>query len=68
MRSVHITNYYHRDSGGISTSYNNLMAAAERHRREVALIVPGEAEGREDVNEFARIHYVPAKYSGSSAV
>jgi glycosyltransferase involved in cell wall biosynthesis len=63
VRSVHITNYYHRDSGGISTSYNNLMAAAERHRREVALIVPGEGEGREDVNEFARIHYVPAKYS-----
>lgn len=63
LKSVHITNYYHKNSGGISTSYNNLMAAAERHRRYVRLIVPGETEEIEDVNEFARIYYIPAKYS-----
>jgi glycosyltransferase involved in cell wall biosynthesis len=63
LKSVHITNYYHKNSGGISTSFNNLMAAAERHRRHVRLIVPGEAEAQEQVNEFARIYYVPAKYS-----
>lgn len=39
------------------------MAAAERHRRFVRLIVPGETEAVEDVNEFARIYYIPAKYS-----
>lgn len=39
------------------------MTAAERHRRFVRLIVPGETEGVEEVNEFARIYYVPAKYS-----
>ena len=63
MKSVHITNYYHKNSGGISTSYNNLLAAAGRHRRHVRLIVPGENEAVEDVNEFARIYYVPANYS-----
>lgn len=63
MKSVHITNYYHKNSGGISTSYNNLLAAAERHQRYVRLIVPGEIEDVEDVNPFARIYYVPAKYS-----
>ncbi len=63
MKSIHITNYYHKNSGGISTSYNNLMAAAARHKRCVRLIVPGETEEIEDVNEFARIYYVPAKYS-----
>ncbi|PYT00403.1 MAG: hypothetical protein DMF63_07480 [Acidobacteria bacterium] len=63
MKSVHITNYYHKNSGGISTSFNNLLAAAERHRRHVRLIVPGETEAVEDVNEFAKIYYVPAKYS-----
>ena len=63
IKSVHITNYYHKNSGGISTSYNNLMAAAERHQRYVRLIVPGEAEEVEDVNEFAKIYYVPAKQS-----
>jgi glycosyltransferase involved in cell wall biosynthesis len=63
MKSVHITNYYHKNSGGISTSYNNLLAAAKRHERYVRLIVPGETESVEDVNEFAKIYYVPAKYS-----
>ncbi|HEY8559798.1 MAG TPA: glycosyltransferase, partial [Pyrinomonadaceae bacterium] len=63
LKSVHITNYYHKNSGGISTSFNNLLAAAERHRRYVRLIVPGETEAVEDVNEFAKIYYVPAKFS-----
>jgi glycosyltransferase involved in cell wall biosynthesis len=63
IKTVHLTNYYHKNSGGISTSYNNLLAAAGRHRRFVRLIVPGEKEDVEDVNEFARIYYVPAKYS-----
>jgi glycosyltransferase involved in cell wall biosynthesis len=63
IKSVHLTNYYHKNSGGISTSFNNLLAAAERHERQVRLIVPGETEAIEDVNPFARIYYVPAKYS-----
>ncbi len=63
IKSIHITNFYHKNSGGISTSYNNLLAAAERHQRYIRLIVPGETESVEDVNEFARIYYVPAKYS-----
>ena len=63
MKSVHLTNYYHKDSGGISTSYNALLAAAERHKREVRLIVPGESESVEIVNDFAKIYYVPAKAS-----
>jgi glycosyltransferase involved in cell wall biosynthesis len=63
LKSVHITNYYHKNSGGISTSYNNLLAAAERHKRYIRLIVPGETEAVEDVNEYAKIYYVPAKYS-----
>lgn len=63
LRSVHITNYYHKNSGGISTSYNNLLAAAERHRRFISLIVPGESEAVEDVNPYAKIYYVPAGYS-----
>ncbi|HEX9961356.1 MAG TPA: glycosyltransferase, partial [Pyrinomonadaceae bacterium] len=63
LKSVHLTNYYHKNSGGISTSFNNLLAAAERHRRLVRLIVPGETEAVEDVNDYAKIYYVPAKYS-----
>lgn len=63
MKSVHITNYYHKNSGGISTSFNNLLAAAGRRKREVRLIVPGEVEAEEQINDYAKIYYVPAKYS-----
>ncbi len=63
IKSVHITNYYHKNSGGISTSYNALMAAAGRHKRLMRLIVPGETEDIEIVNDYAKIYYVPAKYS-----
>ena len=63
MKSVHLTNYYHKNSGGISTSFNNLLTAAGRHEREVRLIVPGEKESVEEVNPFAKIYYVPARYS-----
>ncbi|MCC6329756.1 MAG: glycosyltransferase [Acidobacteria bacterium] len=62
-KSVHLTNYYHKNSGGISTSFNNLLDAAERHGRHVRLIVPGETESVEEINPFAKIYYVPAKYS-----
>ena len=63
IKSVHITNYYHKGSGGISTSYNNLLAAAERHERYVRLIVPGDSETVEEVNAFAKIYYVPGVQS-----
>ena len=63
FKSVHITNFYHKNSGGISTSYNNLLAAATRHRRHVRLIVPGETASVETLSEFAKIYYVPARRS-----
>ncbi|HYJ91520.1 MAG TPA: glycosyltransferase, partial [Pyrinomonadaceae bacterium] len=63
IRTVHLTNYYHKSSGGISTSYNNLLAAAEGHQRYVSLIVPGEHEEVEIINDFAKIYFVAARYS-----
>jgi glycosyltransferase involved in cell wall biosynthesis len=63
IRTVHLTNYYHKNSGGISTSYNNLLSAAGRHRRHVTLVVPGESEAVEVINDFAKIYYVSARYS-----
>ena len=63
FKSFHITNYYHKDSGGISTAYNALLAAAERNRRHMRLIVPGEREEVEQLSEFTKIYYVPARPS-----
>lgn len=39
------------------------MAAAGRHKREMRLIVPGETESVEIVNDYAKIYYIPAKQS-----
>lgn len=61
--TVHLTNYYHKSSGGISTSYNNLLAAAEKNRRYVRLIVPGESQEVETISEYAKIYFIPARYS-----
>jgi len=63
LKSVHLTNYYHKNSGGISTAYNKLLEAANRRERFVRLIVPGEKEEVEEVGEFGRIYYVPARKS-----
>ena len=63
MKSVHITNYYHKTSGGISTAYNHLLEAADRHKRFVRLIVPGEESSVEEVGEYGRIYYVKAGFS-----
>ncbi len=63
IKTVHLTNYYHETSGGISTSLNNLLKAAEKHERFVTLIVPGKKDSVEKVNDFAKIYYVAAPYS-----
>jgi glycosyltransferase involved in cell wall biosynthesis len=63
LKSVHITNYYHKNSGGISNSYNRLLEAAERHQRYVRLIVPGETDAVEEINPYAKIYYVQAPQS-----
>lgn len=63
LTSVHLTNYYHKHSGGISTAYNDLMAAGERHKRRVVLIVPGEQNDIENVNPYARVYYIRSRNS-----
>lgn len=63
ITTAHITNYYHRNSGGISTSYNKLLEAANRHKRELILIVPGERTETERVGAFGKIYFIEAPHS-----
>jgi alpha-1,6-mannosyltransferase len=60
IKTVHLTNYYHENSGGVSTSLNNLLAVAEESKRQVCLIVPGEKFGVRQVGEYGKIYHVPA--------
>jgi alpha-1,6-mannosyltransferase len=60
IKTLHITNHYHPTSGGIRIFYQALLEAADRHRREVCLVVPGAKDSMEKVGEFGRIHTIAA--------
>ena len=60
MTTVHLTNSYHPQSGGIRTFYNALLGAASGHGRRVVLIVPGEKDEQQDVGRSGRIYFVQA--------
>ena len=63
IRSVHLTNYYHPASGGVKANYDRLLLAANRRRRHVSLIVPGEESRVEKFGEFGKIYFVAAPSS-----
>jgi glycosyltransferase involved in cell wall biosynthesis len=63
IKTLHLTNAYHASSGGIRTFYRALLDAANRHRRFVRLIVPGETDSVEHVGDYGRIYHVPAPRS-----
>jgi alpha-1,6-mannosyltransferase len=60
IKTLHITNHYHPSSGGIRIFYRALLEAADRHRREVCLVVPGTKDSLEKVGEFGRIYTIAA--------
>lgn len=62
-RSVHVTNAWHGESGGIRTFYEALLAGAERDRRHMALVVPGECTWCERRSAFTRVYTIRAPHS-----
>jgi alpha-1,6-mannosyltransferase len=60
---LHITNSWHRSSGGIATFYNALIDESNRRGHEIRLVVPAESDRVEEVAQFARIYHVEAPSS-----
>jgi alpha-1,6-mannosyltransferase len=60
IKTLHITNHYHPSSGGIRIFYRALLEAADRHQREVRLVVPGAKDSIEKVGAFGRIYTIAA--------
>ena len=60
IKTLHITNHYHPSSGGIRIFYQALLEAADRHEREVRLVVPGAKDSIENIGEFGRIYTIAA--------
>ncbi len=62
-KTLHLTNFYHATSGGISAFYRALFHYANDHGRQIRLVVPGEENRTEEVGACARIYYVKSPQS-----
>jgi alpha-1,6-mannosyltransferase len=61
--TLHLTNSYHEQSGGIRTTYHALLAYAEQHERRMTLVVPGATDREERRGRFTRIVHIRAPRS-----
>ena len=62
IKTLHITNNYHAESGGIRIAYQALLEAANRRRRHVRLVVPGEQYSVTQVGAYGRIYTIHAPH------
>jgi alpha-1,6-mannosyltransferase len=60
VKTLHLTNAWHRGSGGIGTFYRALIDAANEGGHYIRLVVPGESTRVEEAGEFGRIYHVSA--------
>jgi alpha-1,6-mannosyltransferase len=60
VTTLHLTNSYHPESGGIKTFYHALLEAADREGRRVVLVVPGGRTESADVGRLGRIYRIRA--------
>lgn len=61
IKTLHLTNYWHSESGGVATFYRELLEAASRHRREIRLVVPGATDRVEHCGAQGKIYYVKGR-------
>jgi alpha-1,6-mannosyltransferase len=58
IKTLHLTNYWHSESGGIATFYREMLQAAERLHRPIRLVVPGDQDSVEDSGAYGKIYHV----------
>jgi len=61
MKTLHLTNAWHRSSGGIGTFYKALFETANRQGHRMRLVVPGAETRVEQVGEFGLIYQLQAR-------
>lgn len=62
-KTLHLTNFYHAASGGISAFYRALFHHANECGREMRLVVPDERSGVEQIGSRVKIYRVTAPHS-----
>ena len=63
IKTLHLTNYWHERSGGISTFYRQLLQAAERSGRRMVLVVPGARDQVQEIGSGCRLYQLTAPAS-----
>jgi alpha-1,6-mannosyltransferase len=63
IKTLHLTNYWHARSSGITTFYRQLIETANRLQRCAILVVPGERNEVEESGAFCRIYKIAAPHS-----
>lgn len=63
IKTLHLTNCFHTESGGIATFYRELLKGAERQQREIRLIIPGAMDREETHGDYGKIYHVAARSS-----
>jgi alpha-1,6-mannosyltransferase len=63
IKTLHLTNSWHAESGGVATFYRELMQAAERQQRLIRLVVPAASDSVEEHGRFGRIYHVAGHQS-----
>jgi glycosyltransferase involved in cell wall biosynthesis len=63
IKTLHLTNSWHAESGGIATFYREMLKAADRLGRPIRLVVPSEADRVEEFGRYGRIFHVAGRPS-----
>jgi alpha-1,6-mannosyltransferase len=61
IKTIHLTNNWHAQSGGVATFYRQMLEAAERRGRAMRLVVPAAADRVEEHGRFGRIYHVAGR-------
>jgi glycosyltransferase involved in cell wall biosynthesis len=66
IRTLHVTNAWHPQSGGIRTFYLALLEAANAAQHEMHLVVPGTEDAAERFGQWGWIHHIKAPLAPGS--
>jgi hypothetical protein len=66
IKTLHLTNCFHTESGGIATFYRELLKGAERLRREIRLVIPAGSDAVETHGRYGKVYHVAARPSTSA--
>jgi alpha-1,6-mannosyltransferase len=61
IKTLHVTNCWHSESGGIAPFCHEMLHAAELLRRQIRLLVPRERDAVEDGGAFGKIYRVEGR-------